>query len=180
MTINYIDVMRAEGASDAMITAYATALGYLHKLQGHIDSDDFGMRSAGRESLSGWVDDLEARVFSDAKHKRDIDAMRAALADYVEQRKVATVATLPDSVAFAVAFRAVFAAVVSGGYSALDEDFDDADPDDIRCELNSAVCEAAGYFPYMPRLTAEVEGALTDLVLETYTDLNEFLIRTSE
>ena len=90
---------------------------------------------------------------------------------------------IPETVPFADAFCAVFAHVVNAGYSMLDQDrdsLDDEDPDEVRVQLSNAIGEAAACFPSLPVSTAELDGALTDIVLERWSDLNEYLIDTTD
>lgn len=89
---------------------------------------------------------------------------------------------LPQTITFEAAFLAVFGLVVENGYEMLDDDdFEGHDADEVREQLDMAISEAAQCFtPRIGVLTAEKSGALADIVLGAYTELNEFLIETTD
>jgi hypothetical protein len=86
---------------------------------------------------------------------------------------------IPENIAFAEAFRATFAAVVDGGYSILENVADDTDAEEIREEFDRAISEAANYYGTLSN-DAETMGALADIVLDVWTELNEFFVSTTE
>lgn len=86
---------------------------------------------------------------------------------------------IPDSIEFKTAFLIAFGLVVDNGYSSLENIDEDDDPDDIRCDFDNALHETIERFNTLKH-DAETLGELADIVLEVWTDLNEFLINTTD
>ena len=82
-------------------------------------------------------------------------------------------------------FLSAFYSVVENDYATLatiNSDWPEVceyDRDDIRVDFSNAICEAAGMLG-LPCYTVEEEGELADLILESWTGLNEYLIDTTE
>jgi hypothetical protein len=92
---------------------------------------------------------------------------------------------LPATLPFDTVFLLVFGQVVDESpcdYSRLDaDDFEDEDADDIRVLFDNALGEAASVFSaFIKANDPEVRGALADIVLARWTDLNDFLTDTTE
>lgn len=97
---------------------------------------------------------------------------------------------IPATLDTAAAFRSMFYTVVQNGYSILDrinvdwseEDpdcYSDYDRDDIRVDFSNAICEAAEALG-LECYTAEQEGELADLIMDSWQGLNGYFIHTSE
>lgn len=84
---------------------------------------------------------------------------------------------IPRTIELERAFLLVFAHVVETGYSSL-EDLEDRDPDDVRCDFDNALGETSALFELPDDV--ETRGQLADMVLKVWTDLDEYLIATTE
>lgn len=86
---------------------------------------------------------------------------------------------IPETIEFSRAFIILFGQIVENGYSRLENvDADEDDRDDVREDFDAALSQCASLFSLKD--DAETLGALSDIVLEVWTDLNEFLIDTTE
>jgi hypothetical protein len=92
----------------------------------------------------------------------------------------------PETVPFALAFRAVFAVIAEAGYSILDNpEVGEDDPEDLREAFDGALGESASALGELFSFadSAETMGELADIILADgcgWSALNEFLIETTD
>lgn len=85
---------------------------------------------------------------------------------------------IPDKIDFDTAILVAFGFAVENSFSSLENVDSDSDPQQVREDFDSVLTELAERFGLGD--DPETLGALADIVLEQWSDLNDFLVETTQ